>query len=70
MASHEVCGVTIDATVQPIDEAPFWNDGETVDATGPDQGEERAENVPTPSEAVEGPDEPGQSTLDDWRWSR
>jgi hypothetical protein len=60
--------VAIDATMQPISEAPYWqdDDGETVavatdDATG--------EVTTTGLDADRGPDEPGQSTLDDWGWS-
>ena len=65
-------GVGIDATYQHISEAPAYQDpdGETVDAVDDSEdGEMNVENVPEPP--LEKPDEPGQSTLDDWagRWS-
>lgn len=61
-------GEPIDGTVQHLGEASYWQDkdGETVAVAddAPD-GEATVENVPVPAR---GPDEPGQSTLDDWRW--
>jgi len=60
-------GDPIDGTVQWITERPSIEEkaDEVVYATEPEQGEERAENVPVPKR----PDEEGQSTLDDWGWS-
>lgn len=75
MASRSYDGDPVDATVQYIGEAPHWDDdrdvldGEVVDATGEPEGELRAEGVPDVG-SVQEPDEPGQSTLDDWGWRR
>lgn len=61
-------GVGIDATNQHIADAPAYNDpnGETVGVVDDTEtGEETVEGV----DAARRPDGPGQSTLDDWRWS-
>jgi hypothetical protein len=60
-------GVGIDGTVQHLSEAPHWqDDGETVDVVDDTEtGEETTEGV----DAARRPDEPGQSTWDDWGWS-
>lgn len=62
-------GPDLDGTVQYLSEAPYWqNDGETVDVTPEETGEERAENVPIPGKPnIENID--GQTTFDDWGWS-
>jgi hypothetical protein len=57
-------GDAIDAGYQSIDEAPFYNDGETVDVVDDEPvGEERTTNVP---DLQERPDVEGQSTWSDW----
>lgn len=70
MSRRDYRGSPLDGTVQHLSEAPYWQgEGETVDVVDDEPaGEERVEGVPTPGD--EGPDEPGQSTLDDWGWSR
>lgn len=61
-------GPPVDGTVQHLSEAPHWQgEGETVDVVDDEPtGEETVEGVPA---FDDGPDEPGQSRLDDWRWS-
>jgi hypothetical protein len=68
VSGREVRGVEIDATMQPISEAPYWQgDGETVDATGEPEGTVTTENVP--DLGAERPDVEGQSTWADWEGS-
>ncbi len=72
MSGRRYSGPALDGCDQYITERPVQpgrEDGETVAATDDPDGEVVAESVPTPAEAVDGPDEPGQSTLDDWGWS-
>lgn len=72
MSGRRYSGPALDGRDQYITERPVQpgsTNGETVAATDDPGGEVVTENVPTPAEAVEGPDEPGQSTLDDWGWS-
>jgi len=58
-------GDAIDAGYQSIDEAPFYNDGETVDVVDDEPaGEATVENVPDLQ--AERPDVDGQSTWADW----
>ncbi len=67
MSRREYDGPPLDGTYQHISERPYDDpDGETVAATDDPDGEVTTEAVP---ELVDGPDEPGQSTLDDWGWS-
>jgi hypothetical protein len=70
VGDRSVEGVTIDAGYQHISEAPAYNDpdGETVEVVDDAPvGEERVVGVSPPREP---PDIEGQTTLDDWRWSR
>jgi len=66
-------GDPLDGGVQYLAEAPYWNgDGETVDVVDDEEtGEISAENVPRPPQTPDErrPDDDGQTTLDDWRWS-
>lgn len=69
MSARRYDGPALDVTYQSIDDAPFWNGGETVYATDPTpSGRETVENVPV-LEPVAKPDVDGQTTLDDWGWS-
>jgi len=66
-------GPALDETVQHLSEAPHWqdDDGETVAVVDDEPvGEETTEDVPVPSVAPDVPDVEGQSTWDDWGWSR
>jgi hypothetical protein len=63
-------GPALDGSMQPISEAPYWSDGETVDVVDDEEtGEVRTEDIPDAE--VRGPDDPGQATLDDFQrgWS-
>lgn len=68
VGKRSVDGVRIDATYQPISEAPYWQgEGETIDVVDDEAvGEETTEGEidfdPTPETS-------GQTTLDEWRWS-
>lgn len=61
-------GITVDGGYQHIADAPAYNDpdGETVGVVDDSEtGETTTEGV----DAARRPDEPGQSTWDDWGWS-
>lgn len=60
----------IDASYQHFSERPFGGPGETVDATPDAEGEITTEGVPVPSDSEDRPDGEGQTTFDDWGWSR
>jgi hypothetical protein len=64
-------GPSLDGSVQYLSEAPYWQGtGETVEVIDDaPAGEETVEDVPSPDDGVTRPDETGQTTLDDWRWS-
>ncbi|MFC6973627.1 hypothetical protein ACFQL1_01445 [Halomicroarcula sp. GCM10025709] len=73
MSRSSYSGDPLDGTVQWIGERPELDDGETVDVVDDRidaEGEERVENVPIPEDEPDRPDVDGQSTLDDWGWSR
>ncbi|WP_324757052.1 hypothetical protein [Haloarcula montana] len=74
MSRSSYSGDPLDGTVQYITERPELDDnGETVDVVDDRidaEGEERVENVPIPEDEPDRPDAGGQSTLDDWGWSR
>lgn len=72
MSRRSYDGPALDATVQTIDEAPYWQgDGETVDVVDDAEvGEETVENVPVPDGGEKQPDRTGQTTLADWEGSR
>lgn len=62
-------GPAVDATGQHISEAPYWQDGETVDVVDDrldGGGETRVEDVPLPDGRERRPDTTGQTTLGDY----
>lgn len=70
VGDRQVEGVGIDASYQHIAEAPAYQDpdGETIYATEEPVGTETTEGEPSiPSSQ---PDVEGQSTFEDWGWSR
>jgi hypothetical protein len=65
-------GPALDGTYQPISEAPYWSDGETVAVVDDaEAGEVQTEGVPVPGDGAQRPDvdEDRQTRLDEWRWS-
>jgi len=70
MSRRSYDGPALDGRGQHISEAPFWQDGETVDVVDDRldaDGETRVEDVPVPNGRERRPDATGQTTWDDWK---
>lgn len=73
MSKRSYSGPAIDGTYQHISDRPELDEqAETVEyATDPEpEGEETVENLPDLSEEREIPDVDGQTSWDDWGWSK